>query len=180
MMQFIIFATHSTESVLDSGTFKRRLAHEQRVEQTPERPDICLEAIGLATDDFGGDVVGSATEGLPLLVLIVQLDGQSEICDFLGFESNAYNVSIIPEEHVAQLEVAVHDTQRVEVAHALHDFFKILDGFALVEASARFDVVVELAVAAQLEHDVDLEVVFEDGLEREHVGVAEGLVDLSE
>ena len=89
-------------------------------------------------------------------------------------------MSIIPEEHVAQLEVAVHDTQRVEVAHALHDFFKILDGFALVEASARFDVVVELAVAAQLEHDVDLEVVFEDGLEREHVGVAEGLVDLSE
>ena len=33
------------------------------VEDDAERPDVCLESVGIVVDDFGGDVVGGADDG---------------------------------------------------------------------------------------------------------------------
>jgi len=55
---------------------------KQDVQDAPDGPDVGLIAVAGLAEDFGGDVVGSATEGLLFFALKVDLRGQAEVADF--------------------------------------------------------------------------------------------------
>lgn len=73
-MQLVIFIRNSLQRVLYSRTFKWRLAHQQSIQQTAQRPNISFETIRFTADDLRGDVVRSSTKSLALFLLAPELD----------------------------------------------------------------------------------------------------------
>lgn len=87
----------------------------------------------------------------------IQLPGKPEIRDL--------DVETVVQQDVLGLEVAVHHVPAVDVCHALEHLPHDVAGLLLREGHHRREVVEELAVLAQLEHQEDEGARFEHVLE---------------
>ena len=87
-------------------------------------------------------------------------------------------MSIISKEHIAELKITMHDAQGVQVAYTFHNLAEIIHCFVFFKSLSWLDVAVELSTFAELQHYVDLLVIFKDSFEVENVIMFECLVNL--
>ncbi len=67
--------------VLERLRLEGRLAHQQRVQDTPQRPDVHLVAVALLAQHLWGDVVRGAAQGPLALPVVVNPGGEAEVAE---------------------------------------------------------------------------------------------------
>ena len=172
---------------------KRRRAHEQRVQNHPDRPHVHLVRVPASLtprQNFWRDVIGRPADGRLSLVVSLEPTREAEIANLQsparrGFfevgvraRSRARLVeSRGGEEEISEFEIAVDDAVGVEVRDGGDDLARVTRDFALGQTAALFDDVCERLVAAELHEDVDVGGVFETPDETDDVRVGDAAVD---
>ena len=88
-------------------TIKRRLSHKHFIQQHPIGPPVHTGSIALVVDYFRCNIVRSATECFGLCPVSDTLFAHTKVCYF--------NVSLLVQHDVIQLQISVDDTMIVEV-----------------------------------------------------------------
>ena len=100
--------TDSLVSRLNVRRLKGRLTNDKRVNDDADGPDIDLVRVTLlALEHFGGNIVGSTTDGSLALTIELKLGSETEITDF--------DLHFVVKEEIAELEISMNDTMTVEV-----------------------------------------------------------------
>lgn len=68
----------------------------REVHDDPDGPDVDLIGVALAFEDLWGDVIGSAADGLLLLLVVLKTGGQSEVAKL--------DLHVLVDEEVAEFE----------------------------------------------------------------------------
>lgn len=164
----LLWVLHLLDDVWHVPGAEGTLSVEQLIEQNPQGPDVCLQGLRIALEYLESHVVVGPTETLSIF-FSGKIIGPAEVGD-LGVE-------MVVEENVFELQVPMHDLLAVEMGDGAADLGEELDSVVVVELDL-LEVVVEVAVFQVLQNEVEVLVVFEEGVERDDVGVFHGLVDL--
>lgn len=152
----------------------RRLADQERVQNDSHAPDIDFKRVppfGLvALNDFGGDVVRRAADGLSLLVLVVDPSCQSQVPHL--------DVQLLIYEQVSQLQVTVDHVVLVHVLDGKKELRHEVGRLGLGEPLAALDHLVHALVVTQFQQYVAVLAIFEEVLELAHVLVLQHSMDL--
>lgn len=172
--KFVLVGQNPLVGGLDVLGLVRGLADEGGEADDAHGPDIDLEGMStlllVAVNDLGSDVVGSAADGLALLVGAGQAGGQTKVSDL--------DVEVLVEEEVAELEVAMDDVDAVHVSDGVKELLHVVLDLRLRESLPSLDHFVHGLVLAQLEEDVAVDLVLEEVLVLADVVVLEAAVDL--
>ena len=150
---------------------ERGLAHEELVRQHTQTPQINLfvvVVVGAARlDHLRREVVKGTAEGLPPVVGGVHTPPEIRNLD----------LAVNTDEDVLGLNVPVDDVLAVQVAESRRHLGNILGRLGLGETVLLAEVLVQLALARELEDQEDAFAVMEVTEELEDVGVAEVALD---
>ena len=141
------------------------------VEDDANSPYIDLVAVALGLEDLWSQVVRGSTDSTLSFALVENLGGQSEISNL---ESH-----MVREEQVSKLEVAMDDLLGVDVLDGLHQLVDVVAGFDLVKLLTALNQVCQGLICADVQHDVDILLVFEVAIEADDVLVIERPVNLN-
>ena len=141
------------------------------VEDDANAPYIDFVAVALGLEDLWSQVVRGSTDSALSFALVENLGGQSEISNL---ESH-----MVREEQVSKLEVAVDDLLGVDVLDGLHQLVDVVAGLDLVKLLTAFNQVCQGLIGADVQHDVDILLVFEVSIEADDVLVIERPVNLN-
>ena len=96
-----------------------RIPAEHNVEDDTDRPDIALIAISFTLQHLRCNVLGCTAAREHLLRLVLEEARETKICDF---DLAVLHVFGIPgQQNVSRVQVAMHDSLRVQVVHCLRD-----------------------------------------------------------
>lgn len=119
-------------SGLDIGSFEGRFANYEGVDYDSQRPGIHFIGMpALALQNFRSNVVGCATNSALFLSVVVELRSQAEVAQF--------DLHLVVEEQVSQLQVPVDDPVRVQVLQSCDYlqrvtlYFKFMEPFTALE-----------------------------------------------
>ena len=115
----------------------------------------------LAFKDFGRNIVRRTANGALALTVELEFRGETEVTDF--------DLHLVVQEEVTQLQVTMDDSVAVKVLHRSADLVDIALDFELVEALTATEELVKGLVLAQLEENVDVLGVLEEVLEANDV-----------
>ena len=145
--KFVLVGQNPLVGGLDVLGLVRGLADEGGEADDAHGPDIDLEGMTalllVAVNDLGSDVVGSAADGLALLVGAGQTGGQTKVSDL--------DVEVLVQEEIAQLEVAMDDVDAVHVSDGVQELLYVVLDLRLRESLPPLDHFVHGLVLAQLE-----------------------------
>lgn len=112
-------------------------------------PDVDFVAVTFVCfgDKFRAEVVRGSTHRVLALVVVVELGGESEVCNF--------DCAIAGDKEVVWLQIPVYDSVVVEIAESVHDLAENLPGFCLIEALCLSEVVANGMASAKLENDIE-------------------------
>jgi hypothetical protein len=140
---------------LDVSGLERRLADYQSIQDYTERPDVDLVGVACsAFEYFWCDVVWRTTNGPLLLSVKIELCGETKVSQF--------DLHLIVEEQVAELEISVDHTVGVQVLERVDHLLGVALDLELVQALAPLQKLVHALVLAQLEQDVHILTVFKE------------------
>lgn len=151
---------------------ERCLANEELVRQDTQTPEINLlvvvvvRATGL--DHFWGQVVEGTAHGVATVVGGV--DAPAEIGNL--------DLAVDAHEDVLGLDVTVNDVLAVQVAQRRSHLGNVLRRLPLGEPALLTQVLVQLALAGELEDEEDALAVVEVAVQLEDIGVAQVTLDL--
>mmetsp|Transcript_19375 Transcript_19375/g.65443 ORF Transcript_19375/g.65443 Transcript_19375/m.65443 type:complete len:334 (+) Transcript_19375:82-1083(+) len=130
---------------------RRARTGEQRKGDAADGPRVGGRAVRLgAGDDFWGNVVGRPAQRPPLLRLVKSASRgrDAKVADLHG--------AVGAEQHVGELEIAVHDPAFVEVRHARANLPEHRLGRRLAEFALALQQLPQVAAAAVLEHEANV------------------------
>jgi hypothetical protein len=124
----------------------------------------------LALEDLGRNVVRRSAHGAFALIARAQLRREAEVAHA--------DLKVPRQKEVAELEVAVDDKVRVQVAHGVEQLQRKVGRLGLGELLAPLHKLHEGLARTELEHDVDVRAVLEESVEADDVPVLQRAVDL--
>lgn len=157
----------------DGRVLKRRLAHEELVRQHAQTPQVHLFVVpvvlGARLDHLWRQVVESTAKRSAAVVGGV--DAPPEIRNL--------DLAVDAHQNVLGLDVAVDDVLAVQVAQRRRHLGNVLGRLPLGEAVLLAQVLVQLALAGELEDQEDALAVVEVPVQLEDVGVPQVALDLN-
>jgi len=149
---------------------ERRLADDQCVNDDAERPDVYLVGVPLlALEDFGGDIVGRATNRTLPLPIEFEFGCQTEVTYF--------DFHFIVKKEVSQLEISMDDSMRVQVPHCVANLNNIALDLELNQSLSSPEQFVQRLTLAEFENNVNVLGILEEVLEANDVAVVKGAVN---
>ena len=147
---------------LDVGRLERRLPDDQGVHDDAERPYVDFVRVACPTlQDFRCDVVGRSTDSPLLLAIKIELGGETKVSQL--------DLHLVVEEQIAELEIPVDYTVRVQVLERMDDLLSVALDFELMQALTPLQELIHTLVLAELEEDVHIFAVLEEMQELGHV-----------
>ena len=157
-------------SLFDFGGLEWGSSTQHCVEDDADGPVVDFIGVTiLIFEHLRREIIRRSTNSLLALSLVVNLGSEAEISNL--------KLHALSQKEVAELKVPVDDFALVDVLHTFYELLDVVSGFELVEALASADQVRERLVVADVEHDVDVVLVFEVAIEAHDVLVGERAVD---
>lgn len=151
----ILVSLDSSVGGLDISRLERRLADYQRVQDYAEGPDVdFVRVAGPAFEDFRCDIIWRTTNGPLLLSIKIELGGETKVSQF--------DLHLIVEEQVAELQISVDHAMGVQVLERVDDLLGVALDLELVQALATLQKLVHALVLAKLEQDVHILAIFKE------------------
>lgn len=161
-------SVHPDASVggLDVVCLEGGFAYQKGVDDNTKGPDVDLLGVAvLAFQNLGGDVVGGAANGALAFAVELQLGGQPKVTNF--------DLHVVAEEQVAELEIAVNDPVAVELPQGGHNLDGLALHFELSQPLSAAQQVIHGLVSAQLQQYLHLFSVFEEMFEFYYIVVVQ-------
>mmetsp|Transcript_48935 Transcript_48935/g.126173 ORF Transcript_48935/g.126173 Transcript_48935/m.126173 type:complete len:381 (+) Transcript_48935:512-1654(+) len=89
-----------------AGALEGRLARQHEVQHHARAEDVHLDVVGRAAEDLWSRVAGRAASGRPLFAVRVAASNA---------EVREHGLTVVPEEHILHLHVAMYDAAAVDV-----------------------------------------------------------------
>lgn len=130
---------------------------EHFIDQSAEGPPINFLVVALATQYFGCDVLGRATEGMCFGVKSKSCLAQSKI--------DEANMALHVEQQVFGLEIAIHNVVVVQIAEGQHDFSGVEPSALFTEIVVAREVIKQLAAVEVIDHHIEVQLGLKSVLE---------------
>lgn len=148
------------------GDVEGRSASQHLVREDPERPPVHGEAVLLAAEDLRRDVVGSAAERRGRVARTHSLLAHSVIGEL--------DVSLVVEQHVVQLEVAVDDAALVQEVQRQRDLGRVEPRVLLRQPPLTLHVEHQIPSPDELDHEEQSARCLEAGVQADQEWVVRG------